>query len=713
MRSRWCWWVLLITIAMATGCSGPKKPKKDLECEPGWLDVAGLCAQLCGADEDCVGYQMGCDQETGLCRQKRCDDSPGPCFAGVTCEENETGYVCGSCPAGYTGDGEACADVDECAGENRCHPLATCQNALGSYTCTCPPGYTDTAGDGSQCDDIDECATPGYCGANTVCTNTPGSVECACLPAFAEVNGECACPTVCLNEGQCMEGCCAVAASPEHGSSGDCGDVLSTGESCQPECDQGYTVSGPSVCTDGVLSAAVCSANACAPKTFDNSTEELTGTTGETGSVLCNDGYEGGQNWTCGSDGVFSGGSDCVACPADHYSTGGAACEPWNTCVAGEFATNTPDPILDRTCAPCESGEFSSVDNAPACDLWKDCSEGYRVSTEPGINNDRGCASCSGVDEYSDTINALACLICGEDLNSNAENTACVSDGNDSDGDGVLNSEDSCPTYPAPDFCGDPQIRAINKFDYASSFGSLTSGWTSNQPFDISVKAEEPVYSWGGMKDVGDVSWHKLQIGTEVASSAVLRDYAYYVKLKGGNSTNPTSFDLAVFTPVSNGGSAGGGLGCPGIGTLQDNVYGNAFLNVDEQDEQEVCERLDGAVWTSEGGNFSVDNFSFSDSEVNGGFGAGPCGGTEPLLCTHTGETNSYFGSSDTPWSTMTSVDPYDHPYPGEYSGADTESYIMIRVTKVSGSTCERYVLEADACGVSELQVGSAGYFCD
>ena len=706
---------MVIAVALVTGCAGPQDKKKVLQCEPGWLDVEGVCTQLCGEDRDCAGAQMGCEKEVGLCRHKRCADSPGPCFLGVTCEEVEAGYVCGSCPDGFSGDGEDCVDVDECAGETRCHALATCQNTIGSYTCTCPSGYTDTSGDGSQCDDIDECATPGHCGANSVCTNKPGGVECSCLPAYAEVDGECACPSVCLDQGQCIEGCCAIENPPAHGFGGTCGEVLATLESCQPECEAGYTVSGASVCTDGVLSAAVCNANPCTPKTFANSTEEITGTTGEIGSVVCNDGYEGGKDWTCGADGTFSGGTPCVACLADHYSIGGAACEAWRTCVAGELVTNTPDSTLDRTCDPCELGQFSLVDNAPGCAAWSDCSAGYRVSTEPDPTADRSCAACSGVDEYSEMVNAESCLICGEDLDSNAQNDACVSDGNDSDGDGVMNSEDSCPTYPAPDFCGDPQIRAINKFDYASSFGSLTSGWTSNQAFDISVKGDEPVYSWGGMKEVGDVAWHKLQIAGQAASTAARRNYAYYVKLKGGNSTNPANFDIAVFTPISNGGMAGGGMGCPGTDVIQDNVFGNAYLNVDQQDEQEVCERLDDAEWTSEGGNFSVDNFSFSDAAANAGFEAGeggPCEG-DATQCTHDGEDNTYFGSSDTLWSTMDSADPYDHPYPGEYTGDDTESYVMIRVTKVSGSACGRYVLEADACGVSELLVGSAGYHCD
>lgn len=55
-------------------------------------------------------------------------------------------YYC-SCLPGFTGDGRACQDVDECQ-LSRCHPDAVCYNTPGSFMCQCKPGYQ---GDGFRC----------------------------------------------------------------------------------------------------------------------------------------------------------------------------------------------------------------------------------------------------------------------------------------------------------------------------------------------------------------------------------------------------------------------------------------------------------------------------------------------------------------------------------------------------------------------------------
>eukprot|EP00731_Ephydatia_muelleri_P031717 Em0023g224a len=72
-------------------------------------------------------------------------------------------------------------DVNECSREfPPCAraPNGTCTNTIGSYNCSCNPGYT---GDGSTCVDIDECSTgTNNCSVNAKCSNTIGSYNCTC-----------------------------------------------------------------------------------------------------------------------------------------------------------------------------------------------------------------------------------------------------------------------------------------------------------------------------------------------------------------------------------------------------------------------------------------------------------------------------------------------------------------------------------------------------
>ncbi|MBI5607974.1 MAG: hypothetical protein HY902_03745 [Deltaproteobacteria bacterium] len=112
-----------------------------------------------------------------------CKNGTAKCANGSICSNTPGSYSCG-CAAGYTGDGKVCTDVDECALNTAgCSADATCTNKPGSYTCTCKKGYT---GNGKTCTDIDECAlkTAG-CSTNADCTNLPGTAQCTCKPGFA------------------------------------------------------------------------------------------------------------------------------------------------------------------------------------------------------------------------------------------------------------------------------------------------------------------------------------------------------------------------------------------------------------------------------------------------------------------------------------------------------------------------------------------------
>ncbi|XP_030349580.1 mucin-4 isoform X4 [Strigops habroptila] len=117
-----------------------------------------------------------------------CQDPPDPCvqgcFPGVRCDSLAG---CGSCPAGLTGDGRHCSDIDECVQGMVCPGNTTCTNTVGSYACSCPAGKEgEGPGCGSACGSH-SCPT-GYCSNGGRCrlhpiTCTP---SCTCPPAFTD-----------------------------------------------------------------------------------------------------------------------------------------------------------------------------------------------------------------------------------------------------------------------------------------------------------------------------------------------------------------------------------------------------------------------------------------------------------------------------------------------------------------------------------------------
>jgi hypothetical protein len=96
-------------------------------------------------------------------------------------DAEETGNAAGAGGASQGGAGQGGA-LDASSGSSMactgCSPNASCVDGA----CVCKEGFV---GDGKACGDVDECATPGFCGPNAACFNTLGSFECTCEPGFA------------------------------------------------------------------------------------------------------------------------------------------------------------------------------------------------------------------------------------------------------------------------------------------------------------------------------------------------------------------------------------------------------------------------------------------------------------------------------------------------------------------------------------------------
>ncbi|KIH46335.1 calcium binding EGF domain protein, partial [Ancylostoma duodenale] len=149
----------------------------------------------------CQYRQSTCSRSIELCGPH------GHCID-VDTSENDASYKC-ICDWGYKVSDDkqnpTCVDVDECL-DNPCHPGVDCINLPGKFQCTgCPKGYH---GNGQICADIDECAADTYpCSTNprVPCFNTIGSFHCGSCPP-----GEDGCQksnsTICRTEGNCMNG---------------------------------------------------------------------------------------------------------------------------------------------------------------------------------------------------------------------------------------------------------------------------------------------------------------------------------------------------------------------------------------------------------------------------------------------------------------------------------------------------------------------------
>ncbi|XP_013389521.1 fibrillin-2, partial [Lingula anatina] len=164
-------------------------------------DAGGICVDI---DECTQGIPSGFGFNIAVCTGFNCVNSIGSyrcggdldecslgtdnCAENATCTNTVGSFTC-SCLPGFTGDGTVCNDIDECSlGTDNCAENASCTNTVGSFSCTCFPNYN---GDGTTCDP-DECSLgTDNCAENATCTDTVGSFSCSCLAGFTGDGTKC------------------------------------------------------------------------------------------------------------------------------------------------------------------------------------------------------------------------------------------------------------------------------------------------------------------------------------------------------------------------------------------------------------------------------------------------------------------------------------------------------------------------------------------
>ncbi|XP_059488336.1 cubilin-like isoform X2 [Neocloeon triangulifer] len=188
-------------------------------CEQGWRknEVTGACTE----DVD----------ECAALHRPACSVSPA-----VPCINTPGAFLCGACPAGYTGNGFYCSDIDECLENNGgCsdNPKVACYNTMGSRMCgPCPPGFK---GDGTTCTASRPCETNnGGCHPMARCFDNPNVgaafVQCVCPPGYQGIGFG---PEGCVRAAPTLNAC-----TPNPCAHGDC--VLSNSTLFNCVCHSGY-----------------------------------------------------------------------------------------------------------------------------------------------------------------------------------------------------------------------------------------------------------------------------------------------------------------------------------------------------------------------------------------------------------------------------------------------------------------------------------------
>ncbi|XP_037680361.1 adhesion G protein-coupled receptor E1-like isoform X2 [Choloepus didactylus] len=403
-------------------CANPRACPEHAGCH----NTVGSYSCSCNPGFASISGNLSFQGSGGRCEDvDECSQSPPPCGPNSNCTNLMGRYKC-SCLPGFsspTGNGWisgkpgrfACSDVDECANPRACPEHASCHNSVGSYSCSCNPGFTSISenlsfqSSGGRCEDVDECSqSPPPCGPNTNCTNLMGRYKCSCLPGFSSPTGngwnsgkpgsfacsdvdECANPRACPEHAGCHNSVGSYSCSCNPGFASISGNLSfqGSGGSCEDvdECSQSPPPCGPNSNCTNLMGRYKCS---CLPG-FSSPT---------------------GNGWISGKPGSFacSDVDECAnprACPEHascHNSVGSYSC----SCNPG-FASSSGELIFQGPGGRCEGvNECADTTVCPAYATCTDTFESYYCTCKQGFlssnrqRNFRGSGvECKDIDECS------------------------------------------------------------------------------------------------------------------------------------------------------------------------------------------------------------------------------------------------------------------------------------------------------------------------
>lgn len=250
-----------------------------------------------------------------------CATSNGNCQH--KCVNTIGSYKC-TCNPGFTKSGTVCVDVNECSLNNgNCQER--CMNAHGSHSCKCRTNYRVSA-DKRSCEDIDECASNTH-NCQQLCVNTRAGFKCLCRPGFY----------LAADKSSCIRVACPSLRAPSHGKvSQGYGSYETT---VTYSCDRNHRLNGPEERTcgaDGKWSGTeqLCEAVTCGPLSspYNGQASKRGSSEDSTYTFTCLKGFLliGDTKRNCRKDGSWSGSQPrCVP----SYCTSVAA--PSNGIVVG------------------------------------------------------------------------------------------------------------------------------------------------------------------------------------------------------------------------------------------------------------------------------------------------------------------------------------------------------------------------------------------